>query len=129
MENFAGKADKDPEIANELKLAGITVQIMPEAFRTQHPEMRTIIIGELGPWTFKRAWYYWVAKGPGIPPKYADELHEKFGKKVRVDGNCRCPSPRESFKGFAVDHYHVDSQEGLNALADTIRQIIEEAKD
>ncbi len=125
MENYAGMSDKDDEIASELRIAKIEVQKLPERMRDNHPEMRTIIVGQLGPWCFKRAWYYWVAEGPGIPPYYANTLHKQFGKVVRVDGHCGCPSPKEWLKGFAVGHYHVDTQEGLNALAGTIRTIIE----
>ncbi len=124
MKNYAGISDKDDEITKELQIAGIEVKKLPEYFRDNHPEMRTIIIGQLGQWGFERAWYYWVAKGPGIPPEYANKLHEKHGKDVRVNGHCCCPSPEEQFKGFAVGLYHVDSQEGLNALADTIRFIM-----
>jgi len=125
MENYAGKADKDDEIAAELRIAKIPVHKLSESMRGYHSEVKTIIIGGFGKWTFKRAWHYWVAKGPGIPPEYANKLHEKHGKVVRVDGHCGHPSPKEWFKGFAVGHYHVDTQEGLCALADTIRAIME----
>ncbi|SEC01498.1 hypothetical protein [Bradyrhizobium erythrophlei] len=86
-------------------------------------EVPSRAIGELASWGFRRAWYYWVAEGPGIPPHIAEELHAKHGNDVRVDGHCGCPSPREWHKGFAVGRYHVDTQEGLNALADTIRSV------
>ena len=124
MINYAGRSDVDEQIADELRLAGIEVQRLPEVCRENHPEMRTIVLGALGPWHFERAWYYWVARGPGIPPAEAEALHAAHGKVVRVDGHCGAPSPREWFKGFAVGHYHVDTQEGLGALADTIRAIL-----
>lgn len=123
MQNYAGAIDKDDEIASELRIDKIEVHKLPELCRENHPEMRTIIMGGLAGWSFERAWYYWIAKGPGIPPEHADKLHEKYGKEVRVDGHCGCPSPKEWFKGFSVGHYHVDTQEGLCALADTIREI------
>ena len=122
MENYAGRRDADNEIAAELEAAGIKVVKMPECFRDQH-EVHTNIIGELGGWGFTRAWYYWIASGPGIPPDIAMKLHEKHGQEVRVDGHCGCPSPLEWHHGFAVGCYHVDSQEGLNALAEVIRSI------
>ena len=125
MNNYAGMSDKDEEIASELREAGIEVELH-ELFRDQG-EVKTAVIGILFQWSFRRAWYYWVAKGPGIPPMYADKLHEEYGKEVRVDGNCTCPSPKEQFKGFAVGHYHVDTQRGLNALAHTIRKIVAES--
>jgi hypothetical protein len=70
-----------------------------------------------------QSWRYWVAEGPGIPPDDAERLHARFGRVVRVDGHCGAPSPREWFGGFAVGLYHVDTQEGLGALAVTIREV------
>jgi len=126
MENYAGKSDKDEEIAAELEIAKIKVSRC-ELLRDQG-EVKTSVVGDLHGWSFRRAWYYWIAKGPGIPPEYADRLHEKYGQEVRVDGHCGCPSPKEWFKGFAVGHYHIDTQLGLCALADTIRQVADTQK-
>ena len=125
--NYAGRDDIDDNLIEELQFAGIEHFKMPEALRDNHPEMRTIIIGGLASWDFKRNWNYWIAKGPGIPPEYANKLHETHGQYVRVDGHCGCPSPLEWFKGFAVGHYHVDTLTGLKVLADTIRLIEEDA--
>ncbi|KKM67025.1 hypothetical protein LCGC14_1475410 [marine sediment metagenome] len=125
MNNYAGMSDKDKEIADELKIAGITVY--KHEFLRDRGEVKTSVQGSLHQWSFTREWYYWVANGPGIPPKYAGPLHEAHGQEVRVDGHCGCPSPKEWFKGFAVGSYHVDTQLGLCALADTIRKITEEA--
>lgn len=105
----------------ELEAAGIEVVEM--AIFAEGREVPSRAVGQLSMWGFRRSWYYWVATGPGIPPEIAMRLHEKHGTSVRVDGHCGCPSPREWFKGFAVGCYHVDTQEGLNALADTIRSI------
>lgn len=123
--NLAGNREADTVCTGELVLAKIEVDRLPECTRESHPEMRTVIIGSLGHWSFQRAWCYWVAKGPGIPPEIATRLHETHGKEVRVDGHCGCPSPLEWYKGFAVGLYHVDTQEGLNALSKVIRQIQE----
>ena len=128
MENLACRnptaADIDRVTATcraELKAAGIeVVEMAPFADNREVPSRA---VGQLSMWGFRRAWYYWVATGPGIPPEIAERLHATHGKDVRVDGHCGCPSPREWFKGFAVGCYHVDTQEGLNALADTIRSI------
>ena len=125
MNNYAGMSDKDDEIAAELSGAGIEVH-RHEMFRDQG-EVKTAVMGSLYRWSFRRAWYYWMAEGPGIPPMYANILHEKFGQEVRVDGNAGCPSPKKCLKGFAVGHYHIDTQAGLNALADIIRRIVSEA--
>lgn len=79
-------------------------------------------------WGFQRAWYYWVCKGPGLPIEDAEKLHEKFGTVVRVAGDCTSPHPREYYKGFGVGAYHVDSPEGLKALADTLKAVVERNK-
>lgn len=126
--NYAGKHDVDELIAKELEAAQIEVIHMPQYYRERHPEMRTVIIGGLYGWTFKRQWYYWDAEGPGIEFLAAEELHQQFGSEVRVDGHCMCPSPGEWFNGLACGHYHVDTQRGLNALADTIRFLVGRVK-
>ena len=125
--NYAGREDVDDLLIDELTQAGILYDKMPESWRTNHPEMRTIVIGNLHGWTFTRNWNYWIARGPGISLEHATKLHETHGKYVRVDGHCGCPSPLEWFKGLAVGHYHVDTLTGLRALADTIRLIVKEA--
>jgi hypothetical protein len=125
--NYAGRSDIDFEVSEELKAAGIKVGYLTEAERQSAGEVKTIVVGDLHCWTFKRLWYYWVARGPGIPVEQAEVLHEKFGQEVRVDGHCGCPSPREWFKGYPCTCYHVDTEEGLKALADAIKGIAEAA--
>lgn len=125
LDNLAGVGAADKACANELRLAGIKVEYLPEVLRGEG-EVKTIVVGEIGKWSFERAWCYWIAKGPGIPPDIAAGLHARYGTEVRVDGHCGCPSPKEWFKGFAVGHYHVDTQDGLNALAEVIRGILDE---
>ena len=130
--NTAGKKEVngtpiDDFLSDELKEAGIEI-VSYEFLRDKHPEVKTAIQGQLHGWTFQRAWYYWMCKGPGINNKEAEELHAEFGKEVRVDGHCGCPSPTEWYHGLACGHYHVDTQRGLNALAKTIRDIVEKAK-
>ena len=123
FENMAGVGKRYPQLADntlatELRLAGITVVELPE----RYGEPQSIIEGELFGWKFRRAWYYWMASGPGIPFEAATKLHETNGKSVRVNGNCGCPSPAEQ-GGGPVTSYHVDNQDGLNALAVTIRSL------
>ena len=125
--NYTGRADVDNDCAEELEKAGIEVFRHGEWYRNQHPEMRTVVIGQLESWGFHRCWYYWVARGPGLPPKYANSLHETHGREVRVDGHCACPSPLEWHEGFAVGTYHVDTPAGLKALADALKQCIADA--
>ncbi len=127
--NYAGRTDVDGMIKRELTDAGIEPFMMSECTRENHPEMRTVIVGDLVQWSFKRAWYYWIAQGPGIPPEYANKLHRKFGSEVRVNGHCCAPTPYDQFKGFAVGFYHVDTAEGLKALADTIRKVYTDAEE
>jgi hypothetical protein len=88
-------------------------------------EVPTQHIGQLGPWGFSRAWYYWIATGPGIPPEDAKRLHDKHGRACRVEGHAGAPDPIEYRRGFAIGCYHVDTQNGLNALANTIREVLE----
>jgi hypothetical protein len=124
MNNYAGRSgpDLDEDLVAELTEAGIEVYRLPEIMRSKG-EVQTIIIGTLFGWTFRRAWVYWMCDGPGIEVNAAEDLHKGFGQEVRVDGHCGCPSPRAWFKGLACGNYHVDSQRGLKALADTIKMI------
>jgi len=123
MKSYAGRSDVDYELELELSYAGIWVVKLPECMRSDPAyEVHTVIVGDLLGWTFRRYWYYWVCKGPGIPVDIAEELHSRFGKEVRVAGHCNCPSPREWYKGLGCGEYHVDTKEGLKALADTIRK-------
>jgi hypothetical protein len=110
----------------ELTAAGINI------YQNRFPpdgEVPSETFGYLSGWTFRRLWYYWSAKGPGIPPDIAERLHATHGTVVRVEGHCGCPSPLEWRKGFAISSYHVDSPDGLKALADTLRSIYDPDKD
>jgi len=112
----------DETVLAELAAAGIKAEGL-EYLRGNLGEVPTQYVGSLCLWTFKRAWYYWVAEGPGVPPAKAEPFHQTWGKQVRVAGHCGCPSPREIHRGFAVGLYHIDSQEGLNAFAELLRSI------
>jgi len=120
MKNYAGQIVKQ-ELIDELTQAGIYAHDF--GFLINDGEVKSPICGVLGSWSFKRAWYYWVAEGDGLPVDDAMKLHEYYGKVVRVDGDCTGPSPLERFRGFGVGSYHVDSQAGLKALADCIRSV------
>jgi len=104
----------------ELEAAGIGIEKL--GWIADGSEVPTHIIGSLYGWVFKRAWCYWVAKGPGIPPEYARRLHETHGKVVRVDG--LDISSDERNHGFATGYYHVDTPSGLKALADMLRLVV-----
>lgn len=121
--NRAGTfSDNDEVLAAELEQAGITI-VRFEPLRDRN-EVKTSVRGTLHGWEFERAWYYWIASGPGIELAAAERLHAAHGRTVRVEGDCTSPSPRERLHGLACGLYHVDDQEGLNALADTIRGLV-----
>jgi len=126
MSAFPNKAgthpDTDAVLSAELLAAGIEV-ICCEPRRSRSREVKTAISGELHQWGFDRAWYYWIATGPGIPVEDAEALHAAHGQVVRVGGHCGCPNPRD-----CVGLYHVDTQEGLNALAAVIRAVAKRSR-
>ena len=136
--NKAGDhADTDDILRAELKAAGIPTveeaQGKPEGhyasiLRDVSGEVKTSVRGSMHGWTFKRAWYYWVAEGPGIDVDTAEILHSSHGKEVRVDGHADCPRPSEWFKGLGCGRYHVDTSDGLKALADTIKELVARSK-
>jgi hypothetical protein len=110
----------------ELREAGIEVAMLWNVIQGEVP---SLAFGSLSMWSFKRAWYYWCAEGPGLPVEVAEKLHAELGREVRVAGHCGCPSPREWYKGFGVGSYHVDTQRGLNALAAAILSVYDASKD
>lgn len=107
--NLAGIEDADIFIQEELALAGINM-VHSGKERTEVP---CTITGRLGDWTFKRAWYYWMAsvseneKIKGLPLEIASQMHEKkypvagvknqtiYGDVIRVIGHCGRPHPKE----------------------------------
>lgn len=90
MINLAGAKDCDEQISEELKIAKIELVHGPRSTG----EVASTITGKMGAFTFYRAWYYWVAKGP-LPLAAARELYANpdAQKTVRVAGHCGCPPP------------------------------------
>ena len=121
-------AHVDHAIRKELKAAGIKSS-GPHVWLRDRGEVPSGYIGEHCRWGFERAWYYWIAKGPGIPADKAEEFHKEWGTQVRVEGHCGCPSPLEYNHGFAVGRYHIDTQEGLCAFAKLLESIYIPGKD
>ena len=124
MRNLAGDENCDQYIPHELELADIPYHNF--GFKVGG-EVPTTYKGFLDGWNFERAWYYWIARSDEnlLLFKYANRLHKKFGKEVRVGGHCGCPSPKENYNrpwDIGVSLYHVDTQEGLLALANMIKQ-------
>lgn len=124
MKNLAGDTNCDETIKEELEQAGIF------AYKLSYKvggEVPATIVGLLGGWWLERAWYYWVAKNNDHPLPFpvANKLHEKFGNEVRVSGHCGCPAPQEWYDNpyyTGVPLYHIDTQEGLNAFAEAVRE-------
>lgn len=79
-------------------------------------EVPTKHVGHHARWTFHRAWKYWIAEGPGIPPEAAEKFNECWGLECRVEGFAGGISPVEMNRGFAVSLYHIDTQAGLRAF-------------
>lgn len=104
MKNLAGVKDADITIQEELYLAGI-----PQGkVELTNSEVPYTIIGRIGNWIFKRAWYYWMAhvENPidGVPLKdaidfynkpYPSRRYEKLGEIVRAGGCAGCSSPED----------------------------------
>lgn len=121
-----GRLSGDPRPPGRTRNTGTAADLLAAGI---DPIWEGATTGILAGWVFSFENYYWVAQasaGIVLPIKYATPLHESNGKEVRVDGNCTCPSPERWFnpsRGFAgVPLYHVDSIEGLKALADAIRK-------
>jgi hypothetical protein len=124
MRNLAGDPDCDRFIRDELQRALIPIK---ELDTPQKGEVPAKLQGELGPYTFERAWYYWIVRGD-VPLAVAQELYQHpVGKAdVRVVGHCGCPPPEEwsteTSSGPVITHYHIDTQEGLILFVNTIRK-------
>lgn len=106
----------DSAVNNELRNAGIP-SVGPHDWLRHNREVPAGYMGELCMWGFRRAWYYWIASGPGIPADKAEEFHKTWGT------HCGCPSPIEYCHGFSIGQYHIDTQEGLKAFAELLRSI------
>jgi hypothetical protein len=106
MKNLAGAEEADIQIQEELLLAGIEL-VHGVRGNTEVPYS---ITGKLGDFTFRRAWYYWMAgadEGNGLPVDVATAMHERaypivgerqpatYGQVIRVAGHCGCPPPSE----------------------------------
>jgi hypothetical protein len=125
FENLAGNHySNDKKCEDELFVSGIPILKLKE-FINEKDEVVTSVRGKLGPWSFKRAWRYWVAEGKALPLDVAIKLHEKVGKTCRVGGHCYAPHPLEYGKGFGIDLYHVDDINGLKALSNAIASVMQ----
>lgn len=92
MQNLAGHPKATAICAVELQQAGIPVELLA----TPYGEPKSDIGGRLGDFTFRRAWYYWVVRGP-MPLAQAEAMYARpvGALDVRVAGHCGCPPPAE----------------------------------
>lgn len=107
MKNLAGKTDCDRDIAEELRRS-----MIPSVLYAGHlGEVPSLLRGVLGPFSFSRAWYYWVVDGP-LPISIARELYEDpIGRSdIRVAGHCGCPAPEEPW----IRWYTADGKQVLD---------------
>lgn len=77
------------------------------------------LVGYAHGWRFYRAWYYWCAHDCGanaVRREVAEEFNREWREQVRVDGF----AGGKDVQGD-VDGYHVDTVEGLAALAALLR--------
>jgi len=108
-------------LISELEHAGI--EWVAHGSVPERTEVFTNITGSLGTWKFTRAWRYWVATSPeGLRITLAESLHYYLGRSARANGDAACRGPQVSSESSRTQGYHLDSQDGLNALASTIRK-------
>lgn len=93
MKNLAGVWDCDNTIKEELLIAGIDIHR-----ERSNGEVPYSLVGKLGEFKFKRAWYYWMVSGVAVPFDAAVEMYEnEYGKRdIRCHGNAGCPHPKDS---------------------------------
>jgi hypothetical protein len=87
------------------------------------PEVPSKLVGFIHRWKFERSWYYYRAEGSGIPPEFAIEFDKKWGREVRVNGDCACRGAAFWGDGFAIDSYHIDTPGGLKAFIELLATI------
>ena len=100
MKNLAGNEECDQQIKHELTSAGIDlINYKP---KDQRSEVPWGIVGRLGPFIFKRAWYYYVVTGGRVPLYIAQEIyaHDHGKSDVRANGHCMAPPPHEQLEWF-----------------------------
>lgn len=91
MRNLAGHPEAHNWIRQELALAGVAIVKHPALL--PNSEVRTNLTGVMGPFTFYRAWRYWVVRGP-TPLKMAQEIYAE-DRSIRVRGDAESPPPED----------------------------------
>jgi hypothetical protein len=115
FENLAGGRQGPTYCGRELDAAKV-----PWIDGPIYGETKASVIGVLHGWVFTRAWYYWIVRtsGGSLSRPMALALNDTCGDKVRAYGFAGGTSIDTA---RLPDSYHVDTQEGLTALADAIR--------
>ncbi len=124
MKNLAHAADCDRQIREELGRAGIPIIATDRSGR----EVPYTLTGKLGPFTFTRAWCYWIVDG-AVPMRAAQEMYEhpEGRRAVRVGGMAGNDAPERWIVGRQHDtpvvmKYHIDTQAGLLLFVETVRR-------
>ena len=129
MINLAGVSICDLTVTKELDEAEVSVHSVPFILEGEVP---TSIFGTLDGWEFRRLWKYWVvtSKESLMLFKYADELFDRVGDVVRINGSCGTEAPMKANTKpwhLGVSTYHVDTQHGLNVLCEIISEQTKES--
>ena len=83
MRNLAGRKDCDRFIRKELNKASIPIVARDLSKR----EVPASIAGQLGPFSFERAWFYWAVRGP-LPLHVARKLYQHPERDVIRASGC-----------------------------------------
>lgn len=94
--------------------------------KTSHGEVKSTIVGILQSHdqdvVFDRLWYYWtVTLRRPLPVPMAQTLNDRCGSSVRLNGGACIEGDVFRHCQQGAYSYHVDSQEGLNALVVALR--------
>lgn len=114
MQNLAGNPECDKFIEDELYLAGIPSVRGPRVTR----EVGASITGQLGPFSFSRAWRYWVVTGP-VPLRVARVIYEdRIGRTdIRAGGHSGCLAPETQAHYFWTTQEVVVDPDGIREAA------------
>lgn len=118
MQNLAGNKYATEIVSSELRRCGIEIVNLGA---DRLGEVPSTVMGkltcELGEFTFKRAWYYYIVEGR-VTLKIANKLYDNpVGKNdIRVNGNCTCPSPEDQATYYDYMGKELVSKEDIEEL-------------
>ena len=119
MKNLAGVKNCDTFIKRELTAAGIPCISEDHS----HQEVSAKIAGQLGPFHFVRAWYYWVVDGP-VPLEVAQKLYkDPLGlQDVRVVGYADNTPPEQWVEWYNTSGERCITQEEYDEITELIEK-------